>query len=283
MSSITDTLPSQSLNAWKRVAASPSFKAVYRRLVPWILPAILILAWHIAAVTSLLNRNVLPGPVDVVNVAISLIERGQLQHHLLVSLRRVAIGFTIGASVGLGLGALVGLSSTARQVIDLTMQMIRTVPHLALVPLMIFWFGIGEEPRVLLVALGVVFSVYINTVSGIRSVDPKLIEMGRSYGLSEPQLIWSVILPGALQQILTGIRYALGVAWLTLVVAETIASREGLGFLVQDARELLRLNVIVLVIAIYAIAGWLADFLTRKLEARLLSWHPSYGKGVRPS
>src|SRR5690606_7184203 len=117
----------------------------------------------------LLNRNVLPGPVDVVNVAISLIERGQLQHHLLVSLRRVAIGFTIGASVGLGLGALVGLSSTARQVIDLTMQMIRTVPHLALVPLMIFWFGIGEEPRVLLVALGVVFSVYINTVSGIRS------------------------------------------------------------------------------------------------------------------
>ncbi|MFD2260751.1 ABC transporter permease subunit [Chelativorans composti] len=283
MSSITDTLPSQSLNAWKRVAASPSFKAVYRRLVPWILPAILILAWHIAAVTGLLNRNVLPGPVDVVNVAISLIERGQLQHHLLVSLRRVAIGFTIGASVGLGLGALVGLSSTARQVIDLTMQMIRTVPHLALVPLMIFWFGIGEEPRVLLVALGVVFSVYINTVSGIRSVDPKLIEMGRSYGLSEPQLIWSVILPGALQQILTGIRYALGVAWLTLVVAETIASREGLGFLVQDARELLRLDVIVLVIAIYAIAGWLADFLTRKLEARLLSWHPSYGKGVRPS
>jgi len=283
MSSVTETLPSSSLNSWQSRAGSQSFKAVFSRFIPWILPAILILAWHWAAVTGVLDRNVLPGPVDVVNVAISLIQRGQLQHHLLVSLRRVAIGFSIGAAFGLGIGILVGLSSTARQVVDLTMQMIRTVPHLALVPLMIFWFGIGEEPRVLLVALGVVFSVYINTVSGIRSVDPKLIEMGRSYGLSEIQLIWSVILPGALQQILTGIRYALGVAWLTLVVAETIASREGLGFLVQDARELLRLDVIVLVIAIYAIAGWLADFLTRKLEARLLNWHPSYGEGARRS
>lgn len=247
--------------------------------VPWLLPVALVLAWHWASVTGSLNRSVLPGPFDVVDVAISLIERGQLQHHILVSLRRVLAGFALGATFGLALGILVGLSTTARQVVDLTVQMIRTVPHLALVPLMIFWFGLGEEPRVLLVALGVVFSVYINTVSGIRSVDPRLIEMGRSYGLSEPQLIWSIILPGALQQILTGIRYALGVAWLTLVVAETIASREGLGFLVQDARELLRLDVIVLVILIYAIAGWLADFVTRLLEARLLSWHPSYGNG----
>jgi sulfonate transport system permease protein len=229
-------------------------------------------------VYGFLDRNVLPGPIDVIRVAISLIKRGQLQHHLLVSLQRVALGFTVGASIGLFLGILVGLSSTVRQAIDLTVQMIRTVPHLALVPLMIFWFGIGEEPRVLLVALGVVFSVYINTVSGIRSVDPRLIEMSRSYGLSELQLVWSTILPGALQQILTGIRYALGVAWLTLVVAETIASREGLGFLVQDARELLRLDVIVLVILIYAVVGWLADLLTRRIEAHLLKWHPSYGK-----
>ncbi|MCG7505997.1 ABC transporter permease subunit [Mesorhizobium retamae] len=211
-------------------------------------------------------------------MTISLVNRGQLQHHILVSLQRVALGFALGAVTGLALGIIVGLSIAARQIADLTVQMVRTVPHLALVPLMIFWFGIGEEPRILLVALGVVFSVYINTVSGIRSVDPKLVEMGRSYGLSKAELIWSIILPGALQQILTGIRYALGVAWLTLVVAETIASREGLGFLAQDARELLRLDVIVLVILIYAVAGWLADFLTRLVEARLLSWHPSYSQ-----
>ncbi|HWK63833.1 MAG TPA: ABC transporter permease [Rhizobiaceae bacterium] len=256
------------------------WRSIGWHLLPLLLPTALILLWHWASVAGTLNRSVLPGPVDVVNVAISLLERGRLQHDILVSLRRVAVGFGLGATFGLALGVVVGLSTTARQVADLTMQMIRTVPHLALVPLMIFWFGLGEEPRVLLVAMGVVFSVYINTVSGIRSVDPRLIEMGRSYGLTELQLVWSVILPGALQQILTGIRYALGVAWLTLVVAETIASREGLGFLVQDARELLRLDVIVLVILIYALAGWLADFLTRRLEARLLIWHPSHGKGA---
>lgn len=248
------------------------------QLLPWVLPVLLILLWHGAAISGHLNRSVLPGPLDVVDVTISLVNRGQLQHHILMSLQRVALGFALGAVTGLALGIIVGLSIAARQIADLTVQMVRTVPHLALVPLMIFWFGIGEEPRILLVALGVVFSVYINTVSGIRSVDPKLVEMGRSYGLSKAELIWSIILPGALQQILTGIRYALGVAWLTLVVAETIASREGLGFLAQDARELLRLDVIVLVILIYAVAGWLADFLTRLVEARLLSWHPSYSQ-----
>ncbi|WP_083507588.1 ABC transporter permease [Aureimonas frigidaquae] len=264
-----------------RPARSIDWRRFGWHLLPWLLPLGLVLLWHWASTTGELSRNVLPGPLEVVQVAGALIEREQLQHHILVSLRRVALGFALGASVGLALGIVVGLSTTARQLGDLTIQMVRTVPHLALVPLMIFWFGIGEEPRILLVALGVVFSVYINTVAGIRSVDPRLVEMGRSYGLSRAQLVWSVILPGALQQILTGIRYGLGVAWLTLVVAETIASREGLGFLVQDARELLRLDVIVLAILIYALAGWLADLLTRRLEARLLKWHPSYGAGAK--
>lgn len=257
-------------------------KAVSWAALPWCVPAFLVVVWHLAATLGLLNRAVFPGPADVVNIGASLIERGQLQHHLWVSIQRVALGFGIGASLGLFLGVVLGLSRNLRQIFDLSLQMVRTVPHLALVPLMIFWFGIGEEPRILLVALGVVFSVYINTAAGIRGVDPKLIELGRSYGLSPLQLVAKVILPGALPQILTGIRYALGVAWLTLVVAETIASREGLGFLVQDARELLRLDVIVLVILIYALAGWFCDFLTRLVEARLLKWHPSYAvKGAR--
>lgn len=261
---------------------SGKFLALGWGLLPWCLPVVLVGIWHMAATLGWLNRAVFPGPTEVVNVAASLIERGQLQHHLWVSVQRVALGFGIGASIGLFLGVVLGLSRNLRQIFDLSLQMVRTVPHLALVPLMIFWFGIGEEPRILLVALGVVFSVYINTAAGIRGVDPKLVELGRSYGLSNLQLVAKVILPGALPQILTGIRYALGVAWLTLVVAETIASREGLGFLVQDARELLRLDVIVLVILIYALAGWFCDFVTRLIEARLLKWHPSYAvKGAR--
>ncbi|NEV02284.1 ABC transporter permease subunit, partial [Bradyrhizobium uaiense] len=157
-----------------------------------------------------------------------------------------------------------------------SLQMIRTIPHLALVPLMILWFGIGEEPRLILVAMGSLFPVYINTVGGIRNVDPKLIELGRSYGLGPVELVWSIILPAALQPILVGIRYALGVAWLTLVVGETIASRDGIGYLVQNARELLRIDIIVLAIILYAIAGWLSDFVTRLIERRLLRWHPNY-------
>ena len=205
-----------------------------------------------------------------------LAEQGELQHDILVSLRRVAIGFGAGASLGLVLGVIVGLSEVAHDLFDRSLQMIRTIPHLALVPLMILWFGIGEEPRVILVAMGSLFPVYINTVGGIRNVDPKLIELGRSYGLGRGELVWSIVLPAALQPILVGIRYALGVAWLTLVVGETIASRDGIGYLVQNARELLRIDIIVLAIALYAIAGWLADLLTRLIEHRLLRWHPNY-------
>lgn len=274
----SDTLPLGTLTSWRQERV----KSLAWAALPWAVPALLVAVWHLAASVGWLNRSVFPGPADVLNVGASLIERGQLQHHLWVSVQRVALGFAIGASLGLVFGVVLGLSRNLRQIFDLSLQMIRTVPHLALVPLMIFWFGIGEEPRILLVALGVIFSVYINTAAGIRGVDPKLVELGRSYGLTPLQLVAKVILPGALPQILTGIRYALGVAWLTLVVAETIASREGLGFLVQDARELLRLDVIVLVILIYALAGWFCDFITRLIEARLLKWHPSYAtKGAR--
>ncbi|WP_370157249.1 ABC transporter permease subunit [Bradyrhizobium ottawaense] len=128
---------------------------------------------------------------------------------------------------------------------------------------------------------GALFPVYINTVGGIRNADPKLIELGKSYGLGRSEVVLSIILPAALQPILVGMRYALGVAWLTLVVGETIASRDGVGYLVQNARELLRIDIIVLAIILYAIAGWLSDFITRLIERRLLRWHPNYADGVK--
>jgi sulfonate transport system permease protein len=247
---------------------------------PWITPAAVLALWHALSVTGYLASSVMPGPAEVLAAALELWRNGSLLHDIYVSLRRVLFGFALGATTGLALGFAVGLSALTRSLLDRSIQMIRTIPHLALVPLMILWFGIGEEPRVLLVALGTMFPVYINTVSGIRNVDPKLIELGRSYGLGRLELIFSVVLPGALQPILVGIRYALGVAWLTLVVGETIASRDGIGYLVQNARELLRIDIIVLAILLYALAGWLTDFVTRKIELRLLRWHPSYAKGV---
>lgn len=250
--------------------------ALRRVLLPWLLPLGLLGIWQLLSATGIISTAIVPAPLDIWDAAVQLAQRGELQRDILVSLRRVAIGFVIGATGGLLLGLFVGLFELVRDLLDRSLQMIRTIPHLALVPLMILWFGIGEEPRLILVAMGSLFPVYINTVGGIRNVDPKLIELGKSYGLGRTELIWSIVLPAALQPILVGIRYALGVAWLTLVVGETIASRDGVGYLVQNARELLRIDIIVLAIILYAIAGWLSDLVTRVIERRLLRWHPNY-------
>jgi sulfonate transport system permease protein len=251
-------------------------------VLPWLVPAGFIAVWQALGATGRIPAGVLPSPSDVFRTAWQLAEQGSLIQDILVSLRRVAIGFSVGAATGLVLGFLVGLSALARGLIDRSLQMVRTIPHLALVPLMILWFGIGEEPRIILVALGSLFPVYLNTMSGVRNVDPKLVELGRSYGLGPLAVVRDVVLPGALQPILVGLRYALGVAWLTLVVGETIASRDGIGYLVQNARELLRTDVILLAIILYAIAGWLADLLARLIERRVLRWHPNYAGRTQP-
>lgn len=250
-------------------------------ILPWLLPFGLLLVWQFLSATGIVSTAIVPAPSDIWEAARELTARGELQRDILVSLRRVAIGFSIGALGGLLFGVAVGLFEPLHDLFDRSLQMIRTIPHLALVPLMILWFGIGEEPRLILVAMGALFPVYINTVGGIRNVDPKLIELGKSYGLGRAELVRSIILPAALQPILVGMRYALGVAWLTLVVGETIASRDGVGYLVQNARELLRIDIIVVAIILYAIAGWLSDFITRLVERRLLRWHPNYADRVK--
>lgn len=226
----------------------------------------------------MISAAILPAPSVVLDTAGTLWRSGELPDHILVSLRRVAIGFGIGAAIGLAFGFAVGLSRLAEGVFDRSLQMVRALPHLALVPLLIAAFGIGETPRIVLVTLGVVFPVYLNTVSGIRTVDEKLIQLGRSYGLTRWGLIRHVVVPGAMPMILTGIRYSLGVAWLTLVVAETIATREGIGYLAQNGREMLRTDRIVLAIVLYAIAGLLADQITRLIERRALRWNPTMRK-----
>lgn len=192
-------------------------------------------------------------------------------------LLRAAAGFAIGGGIGFALGTLVGFSRLAEARVDRSVQLIRAIPFLALLPLVIVWFGVGEGQKIFLVSLGVAFPVYINTTLGIRQVDPKLLELGRVRGLSTALLIRRIVLPGALPSILTGVRYALATAWLALVVAETIGAQAGLGFLAMDAREFLRTDVIVLIIVIYALIGVLADSLARLLERRLLAWHPNYG------
>lgn len=253
-----------------------------RALGPWAVPLLALVVWQVTARTGVLSPSVLPAPEAVLRAGTDLAATGDLQRYLLTSLRRIAQGFALGAATGLVLGFTVGMSKPAEVLLDRSLQMVRTIPHLALVPLMIAWFGIGEEPKILLVALGTFFPVYLNTVTGIRGVDPKLLQLGRSYGLGRWALVRDIAVPGALPTILAGIRYSLGVAWMTLVVAETISAGDGIGYLAQDARQMLRTDQIVLAVVLYALAGLLADLLTRLIERRVLRWHPNYRRPSAP-
>ncbi|HEY0219632.1 MAG TPA: ABC transporter permease subunit [Afipia sp.] len=247
----------------------------------WIAPLVLVIAWEWLAQAGWLTPQVLPAPSKIIKTAYKLTVSGSLLNDLGVSLLRAATGFAIGGVIAFVLGTLVGFSRIAEALIDRSVQMFRAIPFLALLPLVIVWFGVGEAEKIFLVSLGVAFPIYINTTLGIRQVDPKLIELGRVQGLNHWQLIRRIILPGALPSILTGVRYSLATAWLALVVAETIGAQSGLGFLAMDAREFLRTDVIILTIVIYALIGVIADSIAKLLERRLLAWHPNYSGGAR--
>ena len=238
-------------------------------------PLVILIAWQAASSAGWLSPRVLASPLQIVAVGWDLALSGELGHNVLVSLARVAAGLTIGVSVGAALALVAGLSRLGEDIVDAPIQMLRTLPFLALVPLFILWLGIGETPKIALVALGTCFPIYINLFAGIRGIDPKLAEMGRVFGLDRRGLIRHVVLPGALPSALVGLRYSLSVAWLSLVVAEQINASAGIGYMISDARDFLRTDVILVGLLLYALLGLTVDALVRGLERRLLSWKPS--------
>ncbi|KKB64256.1 ABC transporter permease [Robbsia andropogonis] len=250
-------------------------------LLSWATPIVLVLLWEAASRTGWLSPQALPAPSRVFETAWGLAKTGALFVHLGVSLIRAVTGFAIGGAAGFILGVAVGFSPFAFALFDRTVQMVRSIPFLAMLPLVIVWFGVGEVAKVFLVALAVLFPIYINTVLGIRQIDPKLMELAKVSNLHWFAVVRRIILPGAMPSILTGVRYALAHAWLALVIAETLATQQGIGFLAMDAREFLQTDVIVLTIVIYAVIGVVADGFARLLETRLLGWHPNFAKGVR--
>ena len=247
----------------------------WERIIPWLVPAALILLWQILAQAGLINSRILPAPTEVVQATIRLTLSGELFKHVTISAWRAGVGFLIGGSIGLFFGVLNGVSRPAELLSDSSIQMIRNIPHLAMIPLVILWFGIDDEARIFLVALGVLFPIYVNTFYGIRAIDPGLIEMGRVYGLNRRQLFSQIILPGALPSMLVGLRYALGNMWLTLIVAETIAASSGIGYMAMNAREFMQTDVVVVAILLYALLGKFADSSVRWLEKLTIAWHPS--------
>ena len=247
-----------------------------RSLLPWLVPAAILAVWQLTVQSGWLSTRILPEPRAVAVAFWQLLLSGELLEHLGASTARAATGFAIGGGIGFFFGLINGGHKLAENLFDTTLQMVRNVPHLALIPLVILWFGIGEEGKIFLVALGVFFPIYLNTFHGIRSVPPELIEMGRSYGLGKRELFRQVILPGALPNILVGVRYALGFTWLTLIVAETISATSGIGYMAMNAREFLQTDVVVLAIMLYAALGKAADLAARGLERRWLAWNTAF-------
>lgn len=263
----------------RRVVFSPTTPHRRRQRIPVpslarraAVPILLVVLWQIGGEAGWWSTAVLPSPTDVARQLGVLIGNGQLPDNLLVSVRRVLVGAAAGIAIGTALGVAVGLWRPVEQVLDTALQMLRTVPFLVILPLFILWFGVDELPKVLIIAIGTALPMYLNTSSGVRAVDPKLIEMGEQFGLGRLALIGSVVLPGAMPSVLTGLRFSLGISWLALVVAEQINAQQGLGFLISNAQALFQTETIMVIVVVYALLGLTTDLFVRLLEWRLLRW-----------
>jgi len=261
---------SRLIPVWLRNWRTPE---VLLRLVS---PIVLLLAWELASELGLIPQRVIAAPSQIGGTLWAMIVSGELGKHLLVSLQRALLGLSIGVSIGVVAALVTGLSKRGEVILDSPMQMLRTIPSLALVPLFILWFGIGEFTKIALIVTGTTFPVYLNLFSGIRNIDPKLIEAANTLGLNRRELIWHVILPGSLPSFFVGLRYSLGISWLALVFVEQINTTAGIGFLASDARDFMRTDVIVICLLIYSVLGLLIDGLIRTLERFALAWRPSF-------
>ncbi|MBP2002498.1 sulfonate transport system permease protein [Paenibacillus shirakamiensis] len=273
-------LPELKVKPQRKRAPRPRQILLTNRLIGWLLPVTIIVIWQLAGQADLLNPILLPTPLDIGEELISMLQSGELMRNLGVSVWRVVLGFIFGGSLGIAAGLWVGFSVKAERLINPSLQMLRTLPHLAIAPLFILWLGFGETSKILLIAKGSFFPLYVNTFLGIRSVDNKLFDVARVLEFSRWQMIAKLILPAALPNILLGARLSLGVAWIGLVVAEMMGSSSGIGFIINDARALSLTTVMFVGILIFALAGKLSDSLVFWVEKRLLRWRDNYeGEG----
>lgn len=242
-------------------------------------PIAVLVIWQVVCSAHVFTSVEVASPVQVWDAARELWKEGALQHNLWVSLRRVIEGLVLGVATGVILALLSGFFHLAEDLMDPVLQGARAVPILGLLPLFVIWFGVGEAPKVYLIALGCLFPVYINTFGAIRGVDAKLVEAGRTFGLGRLGLIARIILPGALPGFLVGLRFALIGSWLFVIVAEQINSESGIGYLITQAQQTNRTDILFVGLVIYAILGVTADILVRLLERRLLSWRRGFEGG----
>ncbi|WP_245607084.1 ABC transporter permease [Pseudonocardia spinosispora] len=249
-------------------------RAWYRRLslARWVSPLVLLVGWQVVSGSGLVSERKLPPPTAIWRAAVEVTRNGQLGDGLAVSLNRLLVGFVIGAVIGAALGVVAGLLRWGDSVVDPVMQMIRNVPLFGLIPLLILWFGVGELPKLVLIALAAALPIYLNVHTGMRDADPGLVEAATVLGYSRWQRLAHVVVPGAASYTLVGVRLGVASAWLALVVAETIAADSGIGFMINNARDFLRTDIVIVGLLVYALVGLLMDTVVRLIERRVLRW-----------
>lgn len=247
-----------------------------------LVPLLILAGWWLGSASGAIAANVLAPPWLVAETTYSLLQSGVLWHHLSLSLSRAGLGLLLGGGVGLALGVAAGLSKLAEELIDPTMQMVRAVPFLALIPLLIVWFGIGESSKVLLIAAGAAKPLYLNAFGGVRNVDPKVLEAAKIFGLSRWRTIVEIHLPAALPALMVGLRLAMTMSLLALIGVEVINTTRGIGFLMLQAQEYFRTDILIVCVVIYALFGLATDLLVRALERRIMPWRRA-APAVKPA
>ncbi len=269
----TADLGTSRTSSWRGRQVRRQVPRGFRRLLG---PLLLLVIWQVTSAAGFLDPGTLAGPLTVAATGADMVSSGQLLEHLGVSLRRAGLGLVAGVSAGTVLAIIAGLFRLGEDVIDGTMQILRSMPVLGLIPLAILWFGIGEEVKIILVAVGTAFPVYINTHAAIRGIDPRYVDLARTVRLSKAALVRRVVLPGALPGFFVGLRFSVTIAWLVLVVVEQINASSGIGFLMIQARAFNQTDVIVVGLAVYGLLGLLSNGLVRLVEGRALRWRPEF-------
>ncbi len=244
----------------------------------WLLPLAFLLVWAQLSSRGVFPTYVLPHPLQVWSELATLWSSGALSEHILVTTGRVAAGFLAGTAAATLLGALTGYSRLARELLDPALQAIKAVPSLAWVPLFILWFGIFETSKIILIAVGVFFPVYLNLMAGIRDSDRKLFEVARVYRLNTFDRVFRVLLPGTLPAYFTGLRSGLALGWMFVIAAELMGASQGLGFLMLDGQMTGNPAIIIGALVLFALVGKITDALLTFIAARLLSWQDSFGR-----
>jgi sulfonate transport system permease protein len=259
-----------------RAKAARRAALVWRAVLGLALPVGVGLIWEGLVWFGYSNGRLVPPPSRIWQTLVQLAQSGELSQHVAITLWRVAAGFGLGVAAGTLFGAIAGYWTLARRIMDPTLQALRAIPSIAWVPLFILWLGIFEQSKVALIAVGVFFPIYLGVVGAILAVDRKIVEVGRTFRLSGPAMIWRILLPAVLPAYVVSLRAGLGLGWMFVVAAEFMGASQGLGYLLIDGQQLGKPAQIVAAILVFAVLGKTTDWLVEIVSKPFLRWQDSF-------